>query len=90
LPIQIERCVLHPNKLICDTQNEIVIEPILAFAARGQHILTRREILRFITSEAGTRSAEIQDLLNLIEIEEVRKSFVKVRGEYDKGRKAAM
>lgn len=88
-PIQIERCVSNPNKLICDADNETLLQPILAFAARGQHILTRREILRFITSEAGTRSADIQDLLNLTEIEEVRKSFVKVKGEYDRNCKSA-
>lgn len=89
-PIQIERCVSNPNKLICDSEKETLLQPILAFAARGQHILTRREILRFITSEAGTRSADIQDLLNLTEIEEVRKSFVKVKGEYDRNCKSSL
>lgn len=89
-PIEIERCVSHPNNLICDEQNETMLQPMLAFAARGQHILTRREILRFITSEAGTRSTDIQDLLNLSEIEEVRKSLVKVKGEYDRDCKASL
>lgn len=89
-PIEIERCVSAPTKLICDEQSKTLLQPMLEFAARGQHILTRREILRFITSEAGTRSADIQELLNLSEIEDVRKSFVKVRGEYDRDCKSSL
>lgn len=89
-PVELERCVANPSKLISNSTNDELLQPILAFAARGQHILTRREILRFITSEAGTRSADIQDLLNLTEIEEVRKSLVKVKGEYDRNYKTAL
>lgn len=75
-PIEISRCMSHPNRLICDDAVKELVEPILRLAARGHHVLTRREILRFITSEGSTRAQDIQELLNLSEIEKIRKSFI--------------
>jgi len=40
-------------------------------------VLTRRDILKFITSESGTRAQEIQHLLNLHDVEAIRTSLVK-------------
>lgn len=48
-------------------------------AERGQHVLTRREILRFVTTEAGSRAQDIQHLLNLTPTETIRKALVTVR-----------
>jgi hypothetical protein len=45
-------------------------------------VLTRREVLKYITSEPSTRAQEIQDLLNISEIEEVRKALVKVNNDF--------
>jgi hypothetical protein len=49
----------------------------------------RREILKYITAEAGTRAQEIQDLLNITEIEDIRKAFVRVQNDFDKELQAA-
>lgn len=78
-PIEIARCMEHPKTLICDDADKEFVEPILKLAERGHHVLTRREILRFITSDGGTRAQDIQELLNISEIEKVRKALVSVQ-----------
>ena len=68
-PIEIERCMANPSKLESDKSIEQYLTPVMLLAQRGQHVLTRREILRFITSEAHTRAEQIQELLNIEEVE---------------------
>lgn len=60
------------------------LDQALEVAKRGQHILTRRDILRFITAAPLERAVQVQDLLNIAEIEEVRTTIVKVRGELER------
>lgn len=50
----------------------------LEIASRGQNILTRREILKFITADAGTRGEQIQALLDLVSVETTRKALAQV------------
>lgn len=80
-PIEISRCMANPSKLDCRKEALPYLEPIMKLAERGQHVLTRREILRYITAEGGTRAAEIQELLNISEVEETRKSLVRVQND---------
>jgi energy-coupling factor transporter ATP-binding protein EcfA2 len=78
-PIEIKRNMEHPNELICNDDVIPHFKPIQNMALRGQHILTRRYILRYITAEAGDRAQQIQELLNIIIIENIRKAFGKVQ-----------
>ena len=49
-PIEIKRCIATPGRLeFADPRDEPYLAPVLSVAARGQHVLTRREILKFIT-----------------------------------------
>jgi RecF/RecN/SMC N terminal domain len=67
-------------------KNELEISPdpskdaavALEIASRGQNILTRREILRFVTADAGTRGEQIQALLDLVSVETTRKALGQV------------
>ena len=88
-PFEIKRCMEHPSMLECDESIKFYIKPIIALASRGQHVLTRREILKYITSDAGTRAREIQHLLNVTEIDDVRKAFVKVQNSLKNERQTA-
>ena len=81
-PIEIKRCMGNPSKLECDKEVLPHLKPIMELAKQGQHVLTRREILRYITSEGGSRAQEIQNLLNISEVENVRKSLVKVQNKF--------
>src|SRR3990172_9525947 len=83
-PVEIKRCMATPNNFECDPSIESRLEPIIMLARRGQHVLTRREILKYITAEAGTRAQEIQELLNISEIEEIRKALVKAQNDLEK------
>ena len=88
-PVEIKRCMAHPNKLECENAMTPHLEAVMAIARRGQHVLTRRDILKYITAEAGTRAQEIQELLNITEIEDIRKALVKVQSALKKDHKAA-
>ncbi len=83
-PIEIERCLANPSILIYNESSKPQIEQIISIAQRGQQVLTRREILKYITADPSTRAKEIQDLLNLTEIEDVRKALVRVKNDFDK------
>jgi recombinational DNA repair ATPase RecF len=81
-PIEIKRCMGNPSKLECNKSVLPHLEPIMELAKQGQHVLTRREILRYVTSEGGSRAQEIQSLLNISEVEDIRKSLVKVHNKF--------
>ena len=79
----------QPNNLECDKSMTPHLEAVMAIARRGQHVLTRRDILKYITAEAGTRAQEIQELLNITEIEDIRKALVKAQSILKRDLKAA-
>ncbi len=78
-PVELRRCIAQPDILESDPSAKGALAPILELAERGQHVLTRREILRFVATEAGTRAQDIQHLLNLTPAETIRKALVTVR-----------
>ncbi|MDP2844620.1 MAG: ATP-binding protein, partial [Candidatus Methanoperedens sp.] len=86
--IEIKRCMSKNKVLECEDSMKPILEPVLSLASRGQHILTRREILKYITSDGSTRAREIQDLLNITEIDKIRKALVKVENDLKKERDA--
>ncbi len=88
-PVELRRCMSRPSTLIYDEKLKPYIQSILNLALRGQHVLTRREILKYITAESSTRAQEIQDLLDLNEIEDIRKSFVNAKTQLDRSRRGA-
>lgn len=82
-PVEIERCMGEPGTLKCDKAIKEPLQPILGLARRGQYVLTRRDILKYITAEAGTRAQEIQALLNITELEGVRKALVRTHNRLE-------
>jgi len=79
-PITIRRCLEDPATLVVDPQHALLLEGALAIAKRGHHLLTRRQILNFITSQASERAEQMQELLNLRDIETARSNLVTVEG----------
>ena len=65
--------------MVCSIGENDELRRILEFAKQGIHILSRREILKYITADSNTRAQEIQELLNITEIEETRKTLVKIK-----------
>jgi len=87
-PFEISRCLEKPQSLIYPAEYESMLIPILEVANLGQHILTRREILRFITSKGGERAEQIQNLLNLSNVELIRKAIGRVISGTDRDLKS--
>jgi len=77
-PVELRRSIQQPGKLEYPPECEECIGPILKLATKGQQVLSRREILKYIHSESGRRSEEIMTLLNLIDLESIRRTFVTV------------
>lgn len=82
--IDIRRDMSKPNVVQVEEKYREKFNSVFEIAGRGQHVLTRREILHYVTSEPGTRAEEIQILLNIHEIEKIRKNLVKVSGKATK------
>lgn len=80
-PIEIKRCMDKPSKveIDCDEQYKDYVEFILLKSERGQYVLARREILKYIHAEPGSRAEKIQELLNLSDIETIRAAIVTVK-----------
>jgi DNA repair exonuclease SbcCD ATPase subunit len=80
-PIEIERKISNPNNPIyaCPEDKKDVLEEVLGVAKRGHYVLSRREILKFIAAESGERAQEVQAVLNLEPVEEIRKSLVGIK-----------
>ncbi|MDE0432342.1 MAG: AAA family ATPase [Caldilineaceae bacterium] len=75
--IEISRCMAQPKTIQCSDEIRPMLDSVIELMRRGGFILTRRDILKYITSEAGKRSEEIQELLRLKRVESVRKSLSK-------------
>ncbi|MCL5094042.1 MAG: AAA family ATPase [Patescibacteria group bacterium] len=88
--LDIERCINKPSvlKVIPEKERDFV-ESYLAVAKLGQCVLSRREILQYITAEAGKRAKQIMSLLNLSDIERLRATLVTARNKADTNYKSA-
>jgi len=80
-PIEIKRSMDKPKTLIYDKRIKSKISPLLDMASRGQHVLTRRDILNYVIADASTRSKQIQNLLKITEVEKIRQNLAKVRSK---------
>ena len=78
-PVHVVRRMANPGTLECPAEARDILEEIGGVVNRGGTILTRKDILRFVTATAGTRADEIQDLLNLKDIETHRASLVQAQ-----------
>ncbi len=84
-PVKLERKMAPPAKLKVDPKSaESLVKPYQEIAESGQHLLSRREILKYITAESGKRAKQVQALLKLDVIEEARAAFVTVKNSAEK------
>jgi hypothetical protein len=78
-PINLERRMSTPKRLSYPKEYGARVNPILGVAARGQNVLSRRQILKYVAAEPSRRAAAVQALLNLDEIEDIRKALGKTQ-----------
>lgn len=89
-PIDIKRCMASPSICEYDKSLKATVQPMLQLAKRGQHVLTRREILQFVTADPKTRAEGIQELLDAKEIESTRQGLVKAKNRLKTEHKTAL
>jgi DNA repair exonuclease SbcCD ATPase subunit len=82
--IHLERKMTKPKDLICPEIEDPIFHKTLEIAKKGQQVLSRGEILKYIAAEAGKRAEEIQAILNLGSVEEIRKAFGTIEGDANK------
>ncbi|GAI28999.1 unnamed protein product [marine sediment metagenome] len=75
----LKRSLCRPDKLEILSGDKTKLTDILKIASRGQHVLSRREILKYIAAKKGERGKEIQALLNLRKVEQL-KGTIRKRG----------
>jgi recombinational DNA repair ATPase RecF len=82
-PVEIKRCMATSGavEINCEAENKEWVEFILWNAKKGQHVLTRREILKYIHAEPRSRAERIQDILNISDIEDIRRALVTVKNK---------
>ena len=88
-PIQLSRCMSQPDQLVCPDEAKTSLAKTRDLMRRGGVVLTRRDILRYVAAEAGKRANEIEELLNLKDVDDVRSSLVRARTELTRNEKAA-
>lgn len=72
-PVELTRRLAQPKVLdVVPAEATSVVDPSIVLAGRRQHVLTRREILDYITATAGSRAEQIQKLLGIEDIPAVR------------------
>jgi len=80
--ITLERSINKPTELKVEPKKfEETVHELLSLAELGQHLLTRRDILQYITAEAGQRAKKVISLLDLDKIEGLRQTFVTLNNE---------
>ncbi len=83
IEVTISRNMASPRSLDCDEAVRPFVDRVLSVAKRGQYVLTRRELHRYVTSRAGERGEQVQRLLNISEVEEVRRALVNARRQLE-------
>ncbi len=78
-PINLERKMSSPKRLSYPKEYKAQVNSVFEVAARGQNVLSRRQILKYVAAEPSKRATAIQALLNLDEIEDIRKALGKTQ-----------
>ena len=86
--ITISRNMSQASKLVYDKKYDLQLAPVIELLDRGQHVFTRKELLKLITAKASTRALEIQKILKLGDLETIRKNLGSVFNESKKEHKA--
>ena len=88
-PVELSRCMAQPDQLVCPDDARALVADTSDLMSRGGVVLTRRDILRFVASEGGKRADEIEALLRLKDVDDVRSSLIRARTEMGRKEKSA-
>ena len=87
-PIELRRCMAQPDQLDCPDDAKKTLAKAGDIMRRGGVVLTRKDILRYVAAEAGKRADEIEELLHLEGVDDVRSSLYRARTEMGRKEKS--
>ena len=88
-PVEVSRCMAQADQLVCPDDAREPLAKMRDLMRRGGVVLTRRDILRYVAAEAGKRADEMEELLRLEDVDNVRSSFRRAMTELNRKRRAA-
>jgi recombinational DNA repair ATPase RecF len=80
----IDRSVKDPSNPMITPSDPAIRTVLNQVAAHPEFVLSRRELIRYILSTPGDRSKEIQSLLRLQQVEELRAVLVKIANAFSR------
>ena len=88
-PVELSRRMAEPDQLVCPDDARALVTDTIELMNRGGVTLSRRDILRFVAAEGGKRADDIEVLLRLKGVDDVRSSLVRTRTELRRNEKSA-
>lgn len=82
--VTVERNLKTPNTLLITPDEPAVRNILQEVEHHPEFVLSRRELIRYVLATPGKRSEEVQALLHLDQVEQVRVGFQKVANSYEK------
>ena len=83
-PRWISRSIREPEKLTYPDEVKTQMRTVSQLAGQGQHMLTRRQMLQFISVAPQRRADQIAALLNLQKVRETRSNLVSVKNTLER------
>lgn len=80
----LERSLKNPKALTVTPPDPAVLEAIRQIEAHPEVVLSRRELIRYVLAAPGKRAEEVQALLHLDQVEQVRAGLQKVANSCEK------
>jgi recombinational DNA repair ATPase RecF len=82
--VTIDRTVKNANKPTVSPADPDVIRVLGYVALHPEFVLSRRELIRYVISAPGDRAKEVQSLLRLDQVEDLRVVLLKIKNGYEK------
>lgn len=82
--VTIERSVKNPKNAVVTPSDPNVLDIIRKIEAHPEIVLSRRQLIRYVLATPGKRAEEVQALLHLDEVEQVRGGLQKIANSCEK------
>ncbi|GEM_PF-195016 len=82
--VTVERNLKTPTVLLVTPSEPAVMNVLRQIEQHPEFVLSRRELIRYVLATPGKRAEEVQALLHLDQVEQVRTGFQKIANSYEK------
>jgi recombinational DNA repair ATPase RecF len=86
--VTIERTVKAPAKAVVTPSDDAILAVLAHLQSHPEVVLSRRELIKYVLATPGDRAKEVQALLHLDQVEQVRAGFQKIANACERDSKA--